>query len=361
MNTNRTLLKEAMADAKDLKDAAVANAKIALEEAFTPQIKELFASKIEEMESEDSQDDNMNLEALLDELDNEDEVVNEADDKEEKEEKDEEDEDIEISDMSEEDLTSFIQDVINDMVESGELEAGEGEEIEAGEDEELPGGEEIESEIDTEVVDEEIDLKELLAEMEEMEKEEESTNEVALNAIPDAQAILAMLIPALGLGAAAAAVMKDEIIDAAKKGKDALAAKIKEVAAKIKGEQKDGEVKEAELAEAYKTIENIKTELHETNILNAKLLYANKIFKAKNLTDNQKVKVLESFDKASTVKEVKLVFETLTEGLKEKKSPVNESIKGFASKATGGIIKSNKQIIETNDVFTRMQKLAGIK
>lgn len=263
--------------------------------------------------------------------------------------------------MSEEDLTSFIQDVINDMVESGELEAGEGEEIEAGEDEELPGGEEIESEIDTEVVDEEIDLKELLAEMEEMEKEEESTNEVALNAIPDAQAILAMLIPALGLGAAAAAVMKDEIIDAAKKGKDALAAKIKEVAAKIKGEQKDGEVKEAELAEAYKTIENIKTELHETNILNAKLLYANKIFKAKNLTDNQKVKVLESFDKASTVKEVKLVFETLTEGLKEKKSPVNESIKGFASKATGGIIKSNKQIIETNDVFTRMQKLAGIK
>lgn len=350
-----------MADAKDLKDAAVANAKIALEEAFTPQIKELFASKIEEMESEDSQDDNMNLEALLDELDNEDEVVNEADDKEEKEEKDEEDEDIEISDMSEEDLTSFIQDVINDMVESGELEAGEGEEIEAGEDEELPGGEEIESEIDTEVVDEEIDLKELLAEMEEMEKEEESTNEVALNAIPDAQAILAMLIPALGLGAAAAAVMKDEIIDAAKKGKDALAAKIKEVAAKIKGEQKDGEVKEAELAEAYKTIENIKTELHETNILNAKLLYANKIFKAKNLTDNQKVKVLESFDKASTVKEVKLVFETLTEGLKEKKSPVNESIKGFASKATGGIIKSNKQIIETNDVFTRMQKLAGIK
>jgi hypothetical protein len=38
MATNRDLLKEAIADAKAVKETAIANAKAALEEAFTPQV-----------------------------------------------------------------------------------------------------------------------------------------------------------------------------------------------------------------------------------------------------------------------------------------------------------------------------------
>jgi hypothetical protein len=98
--------------------------------------------------------------------------------------------------------------------------------------------------------------------------------------------------------------------------------------------------------------------LNEINLLNAKLLYTNKIFKAKNLNENQKVKVLSSFDKATTVGEVKIVFETLNEGIKVNKNTIKENL-GSASKA---MVTPNakKPIVESNDAFLRMQKLAGI-
>jgi len=93
-------------------------------------------------------------------------------------------------------------------------------------------------------------------------------------------------------------------------------------------------------------------------MLNAKLLYTNKIFKSKNLSESQKVKVLSSFDKAVTVKEVKLVYETLNEGLKVKTAPTNNNV-GRASKSTfSPTVK--KPIIESNEAFKRMQKLAGL-
>jgi hypothetical protein len=117
-----------------------------------------------------------------------------------------------------------------------------------------------------------------------------------------------------------------------------------------------------ELQEAYSTIKTLKRELHEINLLNAKLLYTNKIFKAKNLTDPQKVKVLENFDKATTVNEVKLVFETLTENLNNNKTTVNESkMRGFASKTIAPVVNKKQPIIESNDAFARMQRLAGLR
>jgi hypothetical protein len=115
----------------------------------------------------------------------------------------------------------------------------------------------------------------------------------------------------------------------------------------------------AELNEAYSTIEILKTDLNEINVLNAKLLYTNKIFRDKNLNENQKVKVLSSFDKAESVNEVKLVYNTLNEGLVVLKPTVKRPSLGSASKST--IIPTTKKpIIESNEAYLRMQKLAGI-
>ena len=115
---------------------------------------------------------------------------------------------------------------------------------------------------------------------------------------------------------------------------------------------------EEELTEAYSTIEALKNELNEINLLNAKLLYSNKIFKAKNLNESQKVKVLSSFDRATTVGEVKMVFETLNEGIKSPKNTIKENL-GSASKSTIAPT-AKKPIVESNDAFLRMQKLAGL-
>ena len=136
---------------------------------------------------------------------------------------------------------------------------------------------------------------------------------------------------------------------------------------KLKGDIDDQEKKLAKLKkdakkdldEAYKAVDTLRSELSEVNLLNAKLLYTNKIFKSKNLTESQKVKVLGAFDKATTVKESKLVFETLNEGLKTKKTPIRESL-GRASKSMG-TTRTKKPIIDTDPMVSRFQKLAGIK
>ena len=132
------------------------------------------------------------------------------------------------------------------------------------------------------------------------------------------------------------------------------------------GDKGDSEVeKETEkmrFKEVMSEIETLKSELQEVNLLNAKLLYTNKIFKEKNLTENKKVKVLKAFDNAKTVKDAKSIFETLSEGILDTPT-INESIKrGSASKATGLEPKQTEKqpIIESNDVYNRMRKLAGL-
>ena len=381
MATNRNLLKEAIADAKAVKEMAIANAKMALEEAFTPQLKSMLSTRLQEIEDEDEDEDEyvdytMGNEDDLNQLPNppkslnidineEDEIeedfnleellaeLNEAEDEEEEDEADEAEEDMEseteeesmdLEDMSEEDLKSFIEDVIADMVEAGELEAGEDME-----------GEEMEDEEEESEEEEEVNIDELLAEIDSMgdmypEEEEEIPEEVEeldeVNALglTDMEALISFLVPVLAVATGfARGVIKDKL-QKAKNAKE-LKAKAEEIA-KESGDEK--------LDEAYLTVETLRSELNEVNLLNAKLLYTNKIFKSKNLTESQKVKVLNSFDKTTTVKEVKLVYETLNEGITISKKSLSENL-GSASKAMG---TTKKPIIEANDAFSRMREIA---
>jgi len=120
-----------------------------------------------------------------------------------------------------------------------------------------------------------------------------------------------------------------------------------------------GEVKK-ELNEAIKTIKTLKHELNEINLFNAKLMYVNKIFKARNLSESQKTKVISAFDRSTSVKEVENTFRTLSESISAapKKSSLKESV-GFASKAMGNA--PARPIVEADAFVTRWQQLAGIK
>jgi hypothetical protein len=125
----------------------------------------------------------------------------------------------------------------------------------------------------------------------------------------------------------------------------------------IKGKTNEAEKDKRE--DMMREIEELASTLSETKLLNAKLLYTNKIFRAKNLNETQKVKVLEAFDKAASVRDAKLIYETLTT-VKETKTAVTESMRGMASKAAG-MAPEKKPILEVNDQFARWQILAGIK
>tara|TARA_R110002096_G_scaffold206447_2_gene392713 strand:- start:288 stop:1205 length:918 start_codon:yes stop_codon:yes gene_type:complete len=302
----KDLLSEAIADAKAVKETALANAKLALEEAFTPKLQSMISAKLaEELDDEELEEDEMGLEDELeeDDMEVEDEpemgVEDEYEDELEEDEmgledelEEDEDEDIfehEDEDLEEEDDDLDLESIIR------ELEMGDDEELDG---EELGEDEEVEDEDDGE---ETVDLEEVIRVLKEMGDDEE---------------------------------VEDEVED-------------EELA--------------ADLEEAYATIESLQETINEVNLLNAKLLYTNKLFRTFDLNETQKVKVLENFDRTSSVREVKLVFSTIAENLnvsRKKRAIVKE---GYASKVTKSSAPSRKIISEGNAMATRWKKLAGLK
>ena len=427
MKSNRDLLKEAIADAKAVKETAIANAKAALEENFGPLIREKLAAKIAEMDEmeeneeleevegmqedemmeeaddrmeeddmmeEDETMDEIDLEELLRELDGLEEEesimegdelindpkgatahgnVNEDEDYEDEDAdgiEDDEDAEVDIENMSEDDLRKFIEDVIANMVASGELEAGhegeneEEEEVEFEDEDEMMKegifskigsalkGASIDKYLKDTLKMSDADIKAAMAQINAGKFTDEDLKQKLSGEVDKIYKYLANYYDANQAGT------MTKQLKAALVGGKATPTNLKSPGTVATGFAEAKKTK-AELNEALKTITTLRSELNEINLLNAKLLYVNKIFRAKNLTEAQKVKVLEAFDKTSTPKEAKLVFETLSEGLKEKRSNVNESMIGGASKVAG--IAPKKPILEVDNQFARWQVLAGIK
>jgi len=398
MATKRNLLEEAIADAKAVKEMAIANAKAALEEAFEPQLKNLFSLKLQEMESDEELDEMKSDEELEEVMDKDtmDEVdldellaeLNEEESEESEESEEEEEEENEpIGELTKEELEKMIEDVIaEEFPELLKMKDEEGEEEE---------GEEVE---DMDSEEEDVELAEILAEIAAMEDENEMVNEEEdmMNEEEIEEGFMDKIVRAVNRFGSSGAVedlikinLPKTVAAGKKLGKldpsyEPSEEEINKLTADAKRDGGTGSIKimgdkvvyipgsetrgaaqastfesiQKELDEAYSTIETLRGDLNEINLLNAKLLYTNKIFKSKNLNEGQKVKVLGSFDKATTVKEVKLVFETLNEGLKVKKDTIKENI-GRASKTTNTpTVKTS--IVESNDAFARMRKLAGI-
>jgi len=462
--SNKDLFKQAIAEAKTIREAAIANAKEALEESLTPHLKEMLAQKLQEMEdkADDMEEEIVNEEDMINdpegdtahgnvaEAEEEEEGAEEAEGEEAEEEGEEEgeeaeeEEELDLENMSVEEFKDLVRDIVAQEIGHEESE------------EELPGEEAPEGGEDMVGMDseEEIDINELLAELAEMdgEVEEEMVNESLLGSVVDllgvsnsqAQMILGV-IGAMGLTGASAAMAKvqdmalkgvfgpsikakaeglaklgkaagdttqqkegvDEAVlneslmgqvvdllgvtnsqaemilgvlgamglttatavmskvnDMAKKGifgkrTQAGAQSLEKLgsAAADVTQQREG----AELEEALETVAELRTQLQEVNLLNAKLLYVNKVFKANNLTESQKVNVVAAFDKAETVKEVKLVFETVSKNVVAKPAAIKEH-KSFASKAAGTAATAGKKeiISEVSEQVARWQKLAGI-
>ena len=373
--SNTALFKEAIAEAKAVRDAAMANAKAALEETITPHLQNMLAAKLEEMASEEETVAEEVTEAVEEEV-MEEEMPKSVTEEDESEEETPEDE-MEIGEMTMEELEKLINDIVAQQMEN----------IEDNSDEiDMTGAEEegdlAQADIDAEELESEtISMEELLAEIEEITEaakneeveegthneeveegkhmEKEAINEIDLE-VANAPQIIAAVIATLGAFGLGSMINTEAL-------KKMALPKLKDLAVKLGVGKKNEEVQEGtnteELNEALKTIETLKKDISETNLLNAKLLYVNKIFKANNLTENQKVNTITAFDKAETVKEVKLVFETISEGLdKTASSCVNEN-KGFASKAAGVAPKTITEAVKTpdNSWRDRMQVLAGIR
>jgi hypothetical protein len=358
------LLKEAIADAKAVRETAIANAKIALEEAFTPRLQSILSKKLTaEMEGEeeevDMNEDN-DISTGIGTGDNKQpaDAANSAQ--------------TDLSGISKEtspegeELEDY--DKVKDLTES-EDEFGAEEEIPAEEPAAMEGEEE-------EMGEDELDLESIIRELEAQIAGEEGEEEVPAEApamegedMPVEEPVVAEPTeePAMEADDAEMAddeIDLDEILREMGYGEDEESAEDKaEDAAEMKSEVAR---LESELKEAMDAIKSLRGTINEVNLLNAKLLYANKLFRGYNLTNEQKVKVVENLDRTSTVREVKLVYATLSESMKftgteRKVAAVKKNIsEGIASKAQASTAPAKEIIAESNELANRFKQLAGI-
>ena len=384
---SKDLFKQAIAEAKSVREAAIANAKEALEESLTPHLKDMLAAKLQEMEDkkdetveetveeveeakhdnkdesvEEAKDDKKD-EAIEEDLtevpavaeeeveeaeddseESEDEAEHDGDHDEEPAEEPEGDEDL--SDLSVDQFKDLIRDIINQEMGAEEAPADD---MDGGDIEGMGDEPELEEPAVDGAEEEEIDLDELLKELEADTTEEvEEAKHDKEDKMEEAK--------------------DDEKHEGKKEEMDEDTKNEMEAESDTKDHNvnnvQSGVMKE-QLDEALETIETLKKDLNEVNLLNSKLLYVNKIFKSNDLSESQKVNIIAAFDKAESVKEVKLVFETVSDSVISKKE-ATKTIKesktklGMASKAGGTTAAKPEVIAEVSDTVRRMQKLAGI-
>lgn len=302
------ILREAIIDAKAVREAALKAAENALAEQFTPHLQEMLNKQIEQelsdedidlSENAEDEDESENL--LFESEDNETvETVDEqeADDEDDEDKDDDDDDEIEET-VLEMDLDSELEDELED----------EGDEFELEDDA-------VELHTESEDSEEEITLDELIEALNELAESEED---------------------------------EDDAVDI-------------EETSELEEENKR---LKTELQEALEVVQELSSNNRELNLLNAKLLYTNRIFKKYPLDYKGKIAVVENFDKASTVKEAKLVYSTLVESLdiKSKKSKtknLTESLMSGASKSMESTAPK-KEVIDNGDwQVSRIQKIAGI-
>ena len=432
---NSKLLKEAIADAKAVKETALANAKLALEEAFTPRLQSILSQKMraeaEEMEDDDQEPTNEELDSTgigskvgTDAAEtpgsqpslyaDTDLSVGVAKDGGKPEQSGTDYE--KVADINEEDDYDFGGEEEDDNAEEiaelrarlAELEGGEEEEnpfaateeedpsaMASGEEEENPFGEEEDPYTDEE---DEMGLEAIIRELESQlgEEEGEEDGEEMPAEDPNAVQIAELRRQLAELEGDAEGddkkeeepkteskrlresrrKLREDYTDGAEAGTDPDGEKVidleeilREMEDDLKDKANEGEEEETEkdkeIEEAYNTIKSLQSTINEVNLLNAKLLFANKLFRAHNMTNEQKVKVIETLDRTKSVREVKLVYSTLAENFKYTSSNriAKKSIaEGIASKVVKSTKPSvQKQVIsESVAVANRFKKLAGI-
>ena len=433
---NSKLLKEAIADAKAVKETALANAKLALEEAFTPRLQSILSQKMRaEAEAEDTDAEKVDEELSSDGIGSKSDAgypqtpganpsydattdlsvgVKKDSGKPEAAGTDYK----KVADINEEDDYDFGgEEEDPNAAEIAELKARlaelEGEEEEApmeaeygmdSEEDPMEGEYGMDSEEDSEDA---MDLESIIRELESQLGDEEETNEEEHEEEdPNAAQIAELRRQLAELEGSeeeepkteskrlreSRRRLKENLADGSEAGTDKgetpkvvvtneaeeeddtldLDEILREMEADMAGdkekvdEEEDKEELKADLNEAYKTIKSLQRTINEVNLLNAKLLFANKLFRAHNMTNEQKVKVIETLDRTKSVREVKLVFSTLAENFKyttsSNKLTKRAISEGIASKA----VKSTKPaqakavINESVNFANRFKKLAGI-
>jgi len=383
------LLREAIADAKAVRETALENAKIALEEAFTPRLQSMLSKKIQsEMEDAEETEDSEEMreeEDAEEEMEDAEEVEMDAEEMEDAEETSHDAEEVEMDAEEMEDAEETSHDA-EEMMDAEEMEDAEetshdAEEMEDKEEEDELDLEsvlaELEADLNEEEEEDEIDESEK-SDKDEEEKVDEndvssdigkSDNKVNPKA-NDSSATGAQGPEGEGKDEPAGNELDDhEVVKEEEEKEDEVEEDIDlDEVLKALSEEEDAEdeadkVEELkkEITETRNVVKFMRAKLNEVNLLNAKLLFSNKLFRAFGLNNNQKLKVVENFDRTKNLREVKLVYATLAESFKSPKKLSESVSKGSSSKPVASTKPANEEVLtEGNELKARFKKLANI-
>lgn len=356
---NSKLLKEAIADAKAVRETAIANAKIALEEAFTPRLQSILSRKLQaEMEGEE--------EEVVEDIDSSEIGIDDNDP-------------AAVAYKSSTDIGSTEKETA-EVGEEDENTDVVSEDDEMDSDDEMMVGEEMDSDEemyeDDMMGDDELDLESIIRELEaDMEMDGDENNDGVMddptgamyNEEDEMEADMEMEEEMDSDEEMYQEEEEDDVIDLEEILREMGYGDDEEVTEEEEDEMDAEKMAEMEkdLEEAYNTIKSLRGTINEVNLLNAKLLYANKLFRGYNLTNEQKVKVVENLDRTTSVREVKLVYTTLAESMKfggvDRKQTAKRVVsEGISSKATASTAPKKEIIAESNELANRFKKLAGI-
>jgi hypothetical protein len=359
------LLKESIADAKAVRETAIANAKTFLEENFAKSMKEMFAEKLKE-ESEEAGEEKKEEGKIEEKLSSSgigkddgnfvsDQKPVQPSTSAKKNTTPAGKQEFDATLEEGEEITSEeLDEILAELEQEGKKEDGEKEEKhEVVAEEEEASEEEV------------VDLDELLAELEVDEQAPVAPVAPAPAVVDPAVAAATPAVPAAPVAAAPGQVPSPMEEDTYEEEVTA-----EEMAEALVAINEENEALKNSLKEHQDTVKYLKGVLEETNLLNAKLLYTNKIFKGKNLTEDQKLKVINTFDLTKTLREIKLAYTVLAESFnaggsvvkKKTNATVSTITEGLASKPVSST-KPDSTIVEPQaDVMaSRFQKLAGIK
>jgi hypothetical protein len=336
------LLKQAIADAKAVKETALANAKIALQEAFMPRLENMLATKLTN-EIEGEEEEAPAVEEPADEMgaDNMGEMPTNV--KVGLDFNDDGDWDIEGTLGAEEEVPAEEEPVASEEDMTAEYNEGYGD-VEEG-----LGLDEIIRELEGDLDGDEMVMSRGLSHGDEDElenegmyegyEEEDITNE--------------------SLDELIEAILREDEMMMGPEDVETVSAEEEDV---LEAMSYELEEKEQELEEAYRTVKRLQSTINEVNLLNAKLLYTNKLFRNFELTEAQKMKVIENFDRASNTRETKLVFTTLAESFNKpaKKRVVKESYASKPTTTTAPSKQTTQVLSEGFELANRWKKLAGL-
>ena len=387
------LLREAIADAKAVRETALENAKIALEEAFTPRLQSMLSKKIQ-AEMEDSEEGMHDKEEGMHDKEEEMDAEEGMHDKEEamhghEEEMEDAEEMRDAEEMEDEEEGEMREEEDAEETEDSE-EMREEEDAEESED-----AEEMREEEDAEEEDD-LDLESVLAELEaDLSEEEDKDEEEKVDEVEDKdeEEKVDENDVSSDIGKADNKVNPEandstksgaqgpegegsdkesgkelgdhEVVDDLVESEDLdLDEVLKALTEEEDAEEEADKVEElqAELKETREVVQFMRDKLNEVNLLNAKLLFSNKLFRAFGLNNNQKLKVVETFDRTKNLREVKLVYATLAESFKKPSKPLSESVsKGSSSKPVASTKPAKQEVLsEGAEMKARFKKLANI-